>query len=544
MTIKPLTLTLLVAFFLQTAIAQTNIYINPSLGNDTNIGSKEQPLKSLAAAAKIVNANTGDDAITIFLSEGIYSVNEPAQLMPVNRTFTKENRLTIRAEVLPDDPDWNTGRMPTLIHTMPLTDDWMGQKDPFGGCMYGIKVETSHVTLQGLKILGAPVVEHPLKGKIIRVYPITRTNPALDDLEITQCIFAGDEVNSPNHLGIIANGNGIVVDHCIFYNLKQAIVYWSGKSTGHVMRNTLIYGGYGCGVWTSAIANDFVFENNVIANSNYAWISQLGRDSNQQVLEDTTKKESEPFLYQVNNSLFAGNKKMTGTGGGPQLNFKDIDPILLKFNNTKITEQRIELDYNQESKNFLHPIKGTLGADIGVGLFKKPMVDNSVAEVNPAEKPTVASKDKSSRPSPPMVASGKFGNTTLRIDYSSPSVKERKIWGELVPYNKVWRAGANEATTITTDGELTVAGKKLQAGKYSFYVIPTEKDWTIIVNSQTGQWGIKRNGETTRLIENDVMKAKVTPINSSNFIERLTYEIKNDGFNLKWENLVLHVPVK
>ena len=135
-----------------------------------------------------------------------------------------------------------------------------------------------------------------------------------------------------------------------------------------MMRNTLIYGGYGCGVWTSAIANDFVFENNIIANGNYAWISQLGRDPGQQEVKDTIPEE--PILYQVNNSLFAGNKKLTGTGGGPQLNFKDIDPILLKFNNTKITDQPIQLDYDQTSKNFLHPVAGSEAAKIGVGLFK------------------------------------------------------------------------------------------------------------------------------------------------------------------------------
>jgi len=346
----------------------TEIYLNPAIGNDANVGTKDKPLKTLAAAAKIVNASVGNDAITIYLSEGVYAMNETAKFLPAKRKFTKTARLTIRAEVLPNDSNWNTGSMPTLIHTMPLSDDWMGNKDPFGGAMYGMKIETSHVTIQGLKILGAPVVEHPQKGKIIRVYPITRVNPALDDLEIIQCVFAGDEVTSPNHLGIIANGNGIVVDHCIFYNLKQAIVYWSKKSTGHVMRNTLIYGGYGCGVWTSAIANDFVFENNVIANGNYTWISQLGRDPGQQEVKDTIPEE--PILYQVNNSLFAGNKKLTGTGGGPQLNFKDIDPILLKFNNTKITDQPIQLDYDQTSKNFLHPVAGSEAAKIGVGLFK------------------------------------------------------------------------------------------------------------------------------------------------------------------------------
>ncbi len=364
-------LAFLLSFYVGSTQGVTNIYVNPNIGNDANDGSKEHPLRSLPAASRLVNESEGDKGITIFLSQGVYALMEPSTFHPTKRQFTKQARLTIRAEILPDDPNWNTGSMPTLIHSMPLSDDWMGVKDPFGGGMYGMKIETSHITIQGLKILGAPVIEHPEKGKIIRVYPITRPNADLDDLEITQCVFAGDEVNIPNHLGIIANGTGIVVDHCIFYNLKQAIVYWSRKSTGHVMKNTLIYGGYGCGVWTSAIANDFVFENNVIANSRYAWISQLDRDQGQQEAAGIDKKEKEPILYQVNNSLIAGNQKITGTGGGPQLNFKDIDPVLLKFNNTKITEQAIELDYNQESRNFLHPKVGSEAAKIGVGLFKK-----------------------------------------------------------------------------------------------------------------------------------------------------------------------------
>jgi hypothetical protein len=349
----------------------TTLYVNPSTGKDTNIGNKEMPFKSLAAAVNQVNESTGTEAVTILLASGVYAFTETTMIQPTKRSFTKANRLTIRAEILPDDADWNTGSMPTIIHTMPLQDNWFGIKDKFGGSMYGIKIETSHITIQGLKILGAPVVEHPKEGQIIRAYPISRTNPELDDLEITQCIFAGDAVTAPHHLGIIANGNGIVIDHCIFYHLKQAIVYWSGKSTGHVMRNTLIYGGYGCGLWTSAIANDFVFENNVIANNNYAWISQLDRDENQKVKKDNLPAVPRTILYQVNHSLFAGNKKMTGTGGGPQLNFKDIDPILLKFNDTKITEKPIELNLDDHSKYFMHPAEGSEAATYGVGIFKK-----------------------------------------------------------------------------------------------------------------------------------------------------------------------------
>src|SRR5436190_4278131 len=100
--------------------------------------------------------------------------------------------------------------------------------------------------------------------------------------------------------------------------------------------------------------------------------------------------------------------------------------------------------------------------------------------------------NKANRTSPPATAAGKIGEATIAIKYSSPSVKGRKIWGDLVPYGKVWRAGANEATIFETDRDIFVEGQKVPSGKYSLYAIPGEREWKIILNSQTGQWGIKR----------------------------------------------------
>ena len=117
--------------------------------------------------------------------------------------------------------------MPTFIHTMPLSPNWRGRPDPFGGVAEGIMVETSHVTIQGIKMLGMPMVEHPKPGQIFRVYPIARYDTALDDLVITQCMFAGDEVTNPNHLAILVNGSRLVVDHCLFYGVKQTVVFWT-----------------------------------------------------------------------------------------------------------------------------------------------------------------------------------------------------------------------------------------------------------------------------------------------------------------------------
>ena len=354
------------------ASAAGTIYLHPAKGSDTNSGTKDSPLKTLAAAAKRVNESTGTDAVTIILSEGVYAVGETAVFKPTSRSFTKDNRLTIRAEVLPDDPEWNPGRMPTLIHTMPLSPDWNGRPDPFGGVAYGMMIETSHVTIQGLKILGMPVVEHPKQGAIHRVYPIGRNGRDLDDLEIKQCLFAGDEVTNPNHLGILANGSGIVVDHCIFYHLKQPIVYWSGGSKGHAMRNTLVYGAYGCGIWTSGIANDFEFRNNVIANSFYIWISQGARSARAEAGQagpGPGADARESVHYRVIDSLFTGNKKFTGSGGGPALNFRDTDPSFLELIGTKKSDEPLELEMDQSKRNYLHPKEGTDAAKIGAGLF-------------------------------------------------------------------------------------------------------------------------------------------------------------------------------
>jgi hypothetical protein len=147
--------------------------------------------------------------------------------------------------------------------------------------------------------------------------------------------------------------------------------------------------------------------------------------------------------------------------------------------------------------------------------------------------------------SPAATATGKVkGGATIKIEYSSPGVKGRKIWGDLVPYDKVWRAGANKATVFTTDKDIKVEGQALAAGKYSLYAIPGEKEWTIILNSATGQWGIKMDGETTEDPAKDVLRVKVKPMKSKEFTERMTFTVDDKGFALVWENLAVPVSIK
>lgn len=145
--------------------------------------------------------------------------------------------------------------------------------------------------------------------------------------------------------------------------------------------------------------------------------------------------------------------------------------------------------------------------------------------------------------SPAQMATGKVGAANLTIAYSSPSVKGRAVWGGLVPYGKAWRAGANEATTFTTDKDIKVEGKALKAGKYSVFMVPGEKEWQVIFNSQTGQWGTTRQGANFDPA-NNVLTVTVNPKKATQMNESLQYAITNKGFSLLWENLEVPVSIK
>jgi hypothetical protein len=138
--------------------------------------------------------------------------------------------------------------------------------------------------------------------------------------------------------------------------------------------------------------------------------------------------------------------------------------------------------------------------------------------------------------SPPATALGKVGGASITITYSSPSVKGRKIWGDLVPYGK--------ATIFMTDKDITVEGKALKAGKYSVFVVPGEKEWEFIFNSETGQWGIKKGGDANFDPAKNAITFKVKPKKSASMMEQLTYKVGEKGFEFGWENMDAHVAIK
>ena len=132
--------------------------------------------------------------------------------------------------------------------------------------------------------------------------------------------------------------------------------------------------------------------------------------------------------------------------------------------------------------------------------------------------------------SPARTAEGTAAGSKITINYSSPAVKGRVIWGELVPLGQVWRAGADDATTFTTEKDIMVEGKKLPAGTYSFFIIPGETESTLIFNKVAKQWGAFNYDA-----KEDALRVSVPSMQTSTLEERLVYEVKPDGFEVRWE---------
>ena len=140
------------------------------------------------------------------------------------------------------------------------------------------------------------------------------------------------------------------------------------------------------------------------------------------------------------------------------------------------------------------------------------------------------------KPSPPASATCDLGaGKTIKTDYSSPRMKGRKIYGELVPYGKVWRTGANEATTFVTSSDVMVGGKEVPAGSYTLFTVPNADKWTLIINKKTGEWGIPYKYESDELARVD-MKVSKLPSPVENFT--ISYEKSGNGCTLQmdWES--------
>jgi hypothetical protein len=146
--------------------------------------------------------------------------------------------------------------------------------------------------------------------------------------------------------------------------------------------------------------------------------------------------------------------------------------------------------------------------------------------------------------SPHTYAMSMVGDAHVHIDYSSPGVRGRIIFGGLLAYDQVWQAGAHKATWLETNKSLTIAGKELKAGKYGVFMIPSKGEWTIIFNRHWDQHGKDEYDE-----KEDVLRFKVKAIVSKTITEHLKYQVKKQSnkkgiITFAWEKIIFEFPFK
>jgi tetratricopeptide (TPR) repeat protein len=151
---------------------------------------------------------------------------------------------------------------------------------------------------------------------------------------------------------------------------------------------------------------------------------------------------------------------------------------------------------------------------------------------------------KQPEPSPAATITQTVGLTEIKVSYHRPAVGGRKIWGELVPWGEVWRAGANENTTVSFSSAVKIRGKALAAGTYGVHMIPTQKTWTVIFSNTTVAWGSYGYDQ-----KEDALRVQLSPQPAEAHEERLAYTFDNPTENgtlltLRWEKLKLPISIE
>ncbi|WOK07552.1 right-handed parallel beta-helix repeat-containing protein [Imperialibacter roseus] len=341
------TLSLFLLFKASTALAQT-IYVNPDSGSDMADGSESTPYATLEKAVAIANELTGSGSITIKLFPGLYSLKDKVAIHPL-RMLNDTTRFTVEAVVLPDDEDWLPTKMPAI-----QSISGNNSKTQFVHST-GLLVATSHVTIRGLKFLGSA---HP---DVTYYYPISKEDESLGDMEVSQCYFVSEVHSSQIQGAIWAQGPKTQIDHCVFYNCRNAILLFRSVEDFSVT-NSIIYGANESAVWMGPVAN-FTFKNNVIAGGNYVWVRP---------------GDSSP-AYKFTDCVMVDNQHYMGYYGSNGLVETTNNKNFVETNVVK--KGKVELVTRKEPAyptNYLHLTPGSVGYELNAGIFKSPKQPNPV----------------------------------------------------------------------------------------------------------------------------------------------------------------------
>jgi hypothetical protein len=336
-------------FLFNTGFSQV-IYINPEQGNDSNIGSQQEPIKTLNEGVLRVNQYSGEyDSLVLKLQPGLYVLDENLTIN-YNSSFTNENTLTIEAEIMPDDEDWTPIKMPVLISTS-LPESSTGEP-----CTYSLRVETNHSTIRGIKFLSNPDLT-------TKHFCILRISDTLLSLIVSQCMFIGDRDIMPVQVAVMVNGHGVEVEHCVFSGCEWGAIFFYAEGFSTPIKKSALHhciitdGNWGA-IWTSLVDSDFKFYNNIINNCHYFWIKNYYNTATY-TIENSIVTDVDIYngAWLESNQLGQGDYEFIENNV-----IRDGDIRLIKWDESK----PFEID-----RNFLHIVEDGFGYDFNAGIFKK-----------------------------------------------------------------------------------------------------------------------------------------------------------------------------
>jgi hypothetical protein len=341
--VKKIFIIILLLFVCQNISFSQVVYVDSNTGNDNNTGTKDAPVFSIQKAAEIINS-TDNDIYVMKINPGIYILNKHVSV--TTKKEMTDKYIVIEASILPDSSAWTPDKMPVIM-SISKKGEFTGEQNKN---IVGFSIEENNVEIRGLKFLGYC---YPVN----KYFPIARFKLGINDLLVEQCMFVGDQQSSVIQVSIIANGNGINVNHCVFFNTNNSVVFYndsgSGIKTGNKMTNCIVYGADESAIWTVKPDKDFVYKNNIVANCNFFWIKNP---------ENTT-------TYSIDSCVIVDNKHYQGNNKGDVINFKMNEDHIIKKG--KISLRTINTIWRPMPKDHLHIIPGTLGYDLKAGLFTK-----------------------------------------------------------------------------------------------------------------------------------------------------------------------------
>lgn len=318
--------------------AQT-VHVNAATGNDAANGKVETPVETLQRAIELAKTFKPGESVTVKVAPGLYTLRDQ---VVIDKRNTDEAWLTIEAAAMPDDADWKPAQMP-VIQSISANNN----KTQFQHAV-GFLIAADHVRIRGLKFIGNgnPEVQY--------YYPVSRKDSTLTGLDVSQCYFIGERNSAPIQGSIWAHGAGIHVDHCIFYGTKNALLLFMAIRD-FSLKNSVIVGAYESAVWFGTFHGPFVFENNIIANSEYLWLRA----------EKTLPK------YHFKNCLFTDMKHEMGyygqNGAVPADKNAHSEEHVGRSGKLLLSE----VATNGLPRDYLNPLPNSAGKELNAGIFKK-----------------------------------------------------------------------------------------------------------------------------------------------------------------------------